>query len=225
MNVVERVKLVMLGMGAGPVLWVLMAASVVSIATILERAWFFRRSHVELPDLRAALELALRPDAPEASRRPLAGSPAPEARVVLAGLAEAPRGVATVEKAMEAETVVQRRRLERRLAFLGTLGNNAPFVGLFGTVIGIIEAFDRLGEAGRATGAHGGAAASADVMSGIAEALVATAVGLAVAIPAVIAFNYFQRLIKARLGSIAALSAVLVGHLAAAPAAAQKKGD
>ena len=73
----------------------------------------------------------------------------------------------------------------------GTLGNNAPFVGLFGTVLGIIKAFHDLG----ATGAKG-AAIQQTVMAGISEALVATAVGLAVAIPAVVAFNVFNRWLK-----------------------------
>jgi biopolymer transport protein ExbB len=69
---------------------------------------------------------------------------------------------------------VQRKKLERGLAFLGTLGNNAPFLGLFGTVIGIIMAFDRLGQGGLS-----GGSAPQEVMSAISEALVATAVGLA----------------------------------------------
>jgi biopolymer transport protein ExbB len=78
-----------------------------------------------------------------------------------------------------------RTLLERRVALLGTLGNNAPFIGLFGTVLGIIRAFHDL-----ASDTQGGAQT---VMAGISEALVATAVGLMVAIPAVMAFNYFMR--------------------------------
>jgi len=73
-------------------------------------------------------------------------------------------------------------RLERGLAFLATTGSSAPFVGLFGTVIGIMAAFRDIGAAGSAS--------LAVVAPGIAEALVATAAGLAAAIPAVIAYNY-----------------------------------
>jgi biopolymer transport protein ExbB len=76
-------------------------------------------------------------------------------------------------------------RLERRLAFLGTLGNNAPFIGLFGTVLGIIRAFHDLSLDSQGS--------SSVVMAGISEALVATAVGLFVALPAVMFFNYYQR--------------------------------
>ena len=96
---------------------------------------------------------------------------------------------------MAGAAALQRMKLERRLAYLGTLGNNAPFIGLFGTVIGVIGAFDELG-GGQDAGARRAAAGAAAVMASIAEALVATAVGLAVAIPAVAAYNYFQRLIK-----------------------------
>ena len=77
----------------------------------------------------------------------------------------------------------ERLRYERGLAFLGTLGNNAPFVGLFGTVLGIIRAFHDL--------AGNSLQGSQAVMAGIAEALVATAVGLLVALPAVATYNAF----------------------------------
>jgi biopolymer transport protein ExbB/biopolymer transport protein TolQ len=76
--------------------------------------------------------------------------------------------------------------MERGTTMLGTLGNNAPFIGLFGTVIGVIIAFQNLSS-------NQGNAAMGSVMAGIAEALVATAVGLFVAIPAVVAFNVIQK--------------------------------
>jgi biopolymer transport protein ExbB len=88
--------------------------------------------------------------------------------------------------------------LERNLGVLGTLGNNAPFIGLFGTVLGIIKAFADLSR-----NSIGGAGA---VMAGISEALVATAVGLMVAIPAVIAFNYFQAKVRKSLSRVDAVA-------------------
>jgi biopolymer transport protein ExbB len=88
----------------------------------------------------------------------------------------------------------ERHRLERNLAFLGTLGSNAPFIGLFGTVIGIIKAFHDL-----AKNQAGGVTV---VMAGISEALVATAVGLLVAIPAVVAFNYFNRRVRTKMTEV-----------------------
>ena len=88
----------------------------------------------------------------------------------------------------------ERMSLEKRLGVLGTLGNNAPFIGLFGTVLGIIRSFADL-----AQNQGGGAAV---VMRGISEALVATAVGLLVAIPAVIAYNIFQGRVRRTMGRI-----------------------
>jgi biopolymer transport protein ExbB len=81
--------------------------------------------------------------------------------------------------------------MEKRLAFLGTLGANAPFLGLLGTVIGIIRAFEELNNAAGKV--------SAGLMSEIGEALVATAIGILVALPAIAFFNFFQRVIKARI--------------------------
>ncbi|MCM2280405.1 MAG: MotA/TolQ/ExbB proton channel family protein, partial [Bdellovibrionaceae bacterium] len=91
--------------------------------------------------------------------------------------------------------LLERPQLERSLNFLATVGSNAPFIGLLGTVLGIMKAFRDLAANASATGNEA-------VMLGIAEALVATAVGLIVAIPAVIAYNYFQRQVKITLQSL-----------------------
>ena len=99
---------------------------------------------------------------------------------------------------------------ERRLAFLGTLGNNAPFIGLFGTVLGVIRAFFDLARNPVATG-------SGTVMAGISEALVATAVGLFVALPAVVAYNLFQRALRRATQRATALGHAVVAHLEARP--------
>lgn len=209
MDIVERSKLLMLGMGARPVLWLLVVLSVVSVTIIAERAWLLASVRDDLRGLLEGMGKALRGGDMAAAVRGLERSRSPAAAVALAGLAEADRGHHAAEQAMNGARALERRRLERRLAFLGTLGNNAPFIGLFGTVIGIMEAFQKLGE-------HSQAAGSApDVMGGIAEALVATAVGLAVAIPAVAAFNYLQRLIKGFMADADVLSAAILGHLRA----------
>jgi biopolymer transport protein ExbB len=92
-----------------------------------------------------------------------------------------------VDRAVRSYLSLERSRLEQGLTILATLGSNAPFIGLFGTVLGIIQAFAALG-------AHQNNAS--DIMVGISEALIATAVGLFVAIPAVIAFNVFTRRLK-----------------------------
>jgi biopolymer transport protein ExbB len=153
-------------------------------------------------------------------------SPSAEAAVVVAGLLEADRGSKAAEEAMIGAAALQRMKLERRLAYLGTLGNNAPFIGLFGTVIGVVQAFEVLGRqttAAAVTEAASGMAPQ-EVMAAIAEALVATAVGLAVAIPAVATYNYFMRQSKSILANTEALSRVLLAHLVAEPKSAPESG-
>ena len=100
----------------------------------------------------------------------------------------------------------KRKELEKGMTFLGTLGNNAPFIGLFGTVLGVIQAFHQLG-AGQNKEAMG------NVMSGIAEALIATGVGLVVAIPAVVAFNVFQKRIGEIEGNVGSIGKQLLALL------------
>lgn len=226
MNLVEWLQKIMVGFGASWVMWLMLVLSVVSVAIILERAWFFWSLRDDLvvlaKELRAALE-----DSIEAAQKRMEASPSAEAAVVAAGLVMAHKGPSAAEEAMAGALALQRMKLERRLAYLGTLGNNAPFIGLFGTVIGVVGAFAALGEAAKTPLAQANSQALAPqaVMSSIAEALVATAVGLAVAIPAVAANNYFQRMIKATLANTEALSRILLAHLKAEPEAATAGGD
>jgi biopolymer transport protein ExbB/TolQ len=225
MNIVEWLQRIMVGFGAAWVMWLMLVLSVVSVAVILERAWYFWSLNDDLvvlaKELRAALD-----DSIEAAQKRMSASPSVEAAVVSAGLAMADRGPAAAEEAMAGALALQRMKLERRLAYLGTLGNNAPFIGLFGTVIGVVGAFAALGEAAKTPVAQATSQALAPqaVMSSIAEALVATAVGLAVAIPAVASNNFFQRLIKATLANTDALSRVLLAHLKSEPLAVGADG-
>jgi biopolymer transport protein ExbB len=196
----------MLRAGAAPLLWVMFALSVLSVAVMMERAWLFFRARDDIDALARDLRVYLGAGDVAGARARMEGSRAAEAAVLAAGLSHASRGAKAAEQAMAGAMLTQRLRLERRLAFLATLGNNAPFVGLLGTVIGIVMAFDRLGAE------H--LEARAAVMTSIAEALVATAVGLAVAIPAVAGFNFFQRRIKVIATNADALGRVLLAHLA-----------
>jgi biopolymer transport protein ExbB len=134
--------------------------------------------------------------------------------VVVAGLREVDRGMKAADEAMQGASALQKMKLERRLAYLGTLGNNAPFIGLFGTVIGVVQAFEQLGKQGMTTAQSASSAAPQQVMAAIAEALVATAVGLVVAIPAVAMYNLYQRISRSILANTDALSHVLLSYLA-----------
>jgi biopolymer transport protein ExbB/TolQ len=222
MNLVEWLQHLMTNFGAAWVMWLMIGLSVGSVTIMLERGWFYFSIRDDIPQLAQALRERLRDDDLPAALALLEKSPSAEAAVVVAGLREADRGVKSAEKAMKGAAALQKMKLEQRLAFLGTLGNNAPFIGLFGTVIGVVQAFEQLGKQGMAGAQAASGAAPAAVMSSIAEALVATAVGLAVAIPAVAAYNFYQRHTRSVLGNTEALSNVLLAHLSSEekPAAA-----
>jgi biopolymer transport protein ExbB len=205
---IERVKSAMVALGAGWVLGLLILLSVISLAIMLERAWLFWTLRDDIEALMRELGELLRAGDLEGARRRLERSPSAEAAVVVAGVVEADLGADAAEEAMAGASALQKMKLEKRLAYLGTLG----------TVIGIVGAFEELGKTPSPTA---GAAATAAqlapqaVMSNIAEALVATAVGILVAIPAVAAFNMFQRFVKTTLANTDALSHVLLAYLKA----------
>jgi biopolymer transport protein ExbB len=192
-------------LGAQWVLWLLIGLSVISVAIMIERLLYFARRKVDLDalvrDARAGVH------DPEATLAKWKNAEAMEAVVARTGLAEARRGAGAAAEAMVGVRSRERQLLERRLAYLGTLGNNAPFIGLFGTVLGIIRSFHDLAENTQA-GAQ-------TVMTGISEALVATAVGLMVAIPAVMAFNYFMRRVRAMVANADSVAHVILAELRA----------
>jgi biopolymer transport protein ExbB/TolQ len=129
-------------------------------------------------------------------------------------------GAASVTELMNGALSGQRQEYERFLPFLATVGSNAPFIGLFGTVLGIIQAFARfdLGS---------GVSASAGIMRAISEALIATGMGLLVAIPAVIAFNVLKSRINGAVANTDQLARTLIAHLSSAkpssPAAGRRE--
>jgi biopolymer transport protein ExbB len=218
MDLTSWLEQIMVGFGAGWVMWLLLALSVISVAIILERAWFFNSLRDDLTRLASDLRKALS-ESIEAARKRMTASPSAEAAVVLAGLSMHDKGPEAAEEAMAGAAALQRMKLEKRLAYLATVGNNAPFIGLFGTVIGVVGAFKALGEQADIPAAEAAQMAMAPqaVMSSISEALVATAVGIAVAIPAVAANNYFQRATKRVLANTEALTKVLLAHMKAVP--------
>jgi biopolymer transport protein ExbB len=223
-NLVEHAKRLMTNFGAAWVMWLLLGLSVVSVAIMLERGWFYFSLRDDLTALARSLGDYLRRGEVAQARRLLENSPSAEAAVVVAGLVESERGAQAAEEAMAGAAALQRMKLEKRLVYLGTLGNNAPFVGLLGTVIGIVQAFDELGKAAKMqTAQTASTIAPQTVMTSIAEALVATAIGLLVAIPAVAAYNAFQRLTKSTLANTEVLSRILLAHLKAEPVAEEAR--
>lgn len=226
MDVVEHFKVLFLELHATWVMWLMLGLFVAGLGIIGERAAFFFSLREDVSSLARELDVLLRKGHYADALARMGRSRSAAAAVVAEGLKHADLGPASAEKAMAGALALQRLRLERGLAVLGTLGNNAPFVGLLGTVIGIIGAFDALGapvdaaaqaaaQAGAQAGAAGGTMAPTAIMGAIAEALVATAVGLLVAIPCVAAFNFFQRQVQGTLAGTEALSNVLLAHLSA----------
>lgn len=191
--------------------WILLllgTLSLLSLAVVLERLAYFGLRGLSNVD---ELTLLLRQGDLEAARAKLGQASGMEGEVLRDALAATPKGPEAVQEVIAGGIVRQRMHYERFLAFLGTLGNNAPFVGLLGTVLGIIRAFKDLAEASPGQAAQG----PQTVMAGISQALVATAVGLVVALPAVVAFNGFQRWLRAITARTNALGHALVSHLRA----------
>jgi biopolymer transport protein ExbB len=185
-------------LGSDWVVWLLLALSVLSVAVMVERAIAFAGTGGHLEALGREVVTRLLAGDRAAARLALDGRRAPAAMVAAAGIAEIDRGADAVSETMAGVKAHLRVELERHLGILGTLGNNAPFVGLFGTVLGIIKAFADL--------SHSQAGGAGAVMSGISEALVATAVGLMVAIPAVVAFNIFQGKLRRVMAEVDAMA-------------------
>jgi biopolymer transport protein ExbB len=189
-------------------MWVLIVLSIISVTIMIERALFFwgRR-----PDISVIIDKVLnflKKGDFEGARKYLKPLKGVAPSIALSALNEASHGIKAVDEAAQGARIKERLQLEKNLAFLGTVGSNAPFIGLLGTVIGIIQAFNEL-----SLNTSGGAST---VMSGISEALVATAIGLLVAIPAVVAFNVFQRRIKILLGDADSLMHIVLSGLNAA---------
>lgn len=203
----ERLAVFFDQVGAEWVLWLLMGLAIASIAVTIERLLFLWQNRVPIVDLEPKLLAALgrSPQEAQALLSPYRGM---EAKVVLAGLRELDRGTEAVQEVMNAVTAAEKKRYERFLIFLSSLGANAPFIGLLGTVIGILGAFANLRQQVGVGGSR-----QALIMGSISEALVATAVGLFVAIPAVIAYNWLRTQVKNTVSNTDALGAILMAHL------------
>jgi len=189
------------------VLYLLLGLSLASVAVMVER-WFFYRSHrVDADALRTKLSDLLAAGDFQGAAKLLQPHDALETNIVLAGLKAYELGPESAEELIAGALGKEKARYENRLNFLATLASNAPYVGLFGTVLGIVRSFRDL--------AANMADASSAVMAGIAESLIATAVGLLVAIPAVVAFNVFKARVKSSVVDGQMLARTLMSQLKA----------
>ena len=192
-------------LGAEWVMWLLLALGLLVIVLFFERFRLFQRTKVNAPGLGRGLVEALDADDMTSARQVFARGLAMEERVIADALSAYERGPSVVQQVINSSLARERQRFDRFLLFFGTVGNNAPFIGLLGTVIGIIVSFKELG-----ANPKGGLEV---VGPGIAEALVATAVGLLVAIPSVILFNTFKAQVKQRVTNTEFLSGIIMARL------------
>jgi biopolymer transport protein ExbB/TolQ len=212
-----------MALGGGTwVLWLLILLSIISVIIMVERAMTYYHSRFRDEEFIQELQPCLVKSDWTRAKALCESSRALEPQILLAGLNQVANGKDSANEAMEAERIRVNLQLSKGLNFLGTLGANAPFIGLFGTVLGIIHAFKDL-----ALAEGGGGPA---VMAGIAEALVATAVGLLVAIPAVVTYNYFHGRLhnvlerSQRLGRLLLATLSAVDYSQAHPVELQKIG-
>jgi biopolymer transport protein ExbB/TolQ len=164
---------------------ILLGCSLLSITFMVERFLYFRRAQGNGDALLAHIHKLLEAGKQQEAQQYCHRHPSAVAQIMAYGLQHAGRSRKDLDDLLHTKRLEEKLKLDRFLAVLGTLGNTAPFIGLFGTVVGIIKAFRDLAAAG-----GGGPSV---VAKGIAEALVATAGGLLVAIPAAIIYNYFVR--------------------------------
>lgn len=181
---------------------VLILSSVIVLSFVFERWLYFRKASIDSEKFFDKIRNAIKNEGIEQAVSICNSSISPLAAVVKSGLIESKDNPRAAAEMMDAVAMEQRTKLEKNLNVLGTLGNIAPLIGLFGTVVGIIQAFRAL--------AMAGSAGPSVISAGIAEALVTTASGLVVAIPAVIFYNYFLRKVGTVMTEIESVSKKLL---------------
>lgn len=192
--------------GAEIILWFLLILSVLSIAMILERFITLRSVRNRSERIKVRMREALASNSLEDLEELAKDRDSLEGRALAYGLRHArENGTNGLAEIFNSYALLERSSLERSLNLLATIGSNAPFVGLLGTVLGIMKAFRDLSQ-------NLASAGNSAVMLGIAEALVATAVGLLVAIPAVVAYNYFQKQVRQALQSLESVRELCIAY-------------
>ena len=170
----------------GFTMYILLLCSVLSLAAIIERLIFYqRRSLIKRSDFMSKVKKEIQGGNIRKAIEVCQKYESPFSNVVYAGLIMQGSESTVISNAMERVTTMETFKLEKHTTLLGTIGSTAVYIGLFGTVLGIIRAFHDISSA-----SSGGLNV---VINGISEALVCTAAGLIVAVPAVIAYNYFAK--------------------------------
>jgi len=170
----------------GFTMYILLFCSFLSVTILVERIIYYRkRSRTKRLEFMTRIKKALKSGNIKMAMEICKITYAPFSNVIYSGLELHDHHGKEVSNVMEREIAIETTKLERFTGIVGTIGNTAVYIGLFGTVLGIIRAFHDIAAAG--------AGGMSIVIGGVAEALVCTAMGLLVAVPAVIAFNYFTK--------------------------------
>lgn len=200
-----KVFLGLANMGAEWVMWLMIGMGFLAAVVGFERLWLFTSTSVDVTRVARNVLKALKAGDLDKARKVVGSGKGMEERVLSDALGAYEEGPDSVEEVATASLIRERQRYDRSVSYLGTVGSNGPFIGLLGTVIGIILSFGELGR-----NPKGGLEV---VGPGISEALVSTAVGLLVAIPAVMVFNNLRSTIKKRVGNTEFLCKLLIGHM------------
>jgi len=172
----------------GFTMYILIGCSILSLAVLLERVFTYRRKTVDRSNFMSGIHSAIQEGAIDRALKVCETSPTPIAAVVIAALKKHGSDEKIITGAAEREILVETSKLQRFTSIVGTIGNVAVYIGLFGTVLGIVRSFHNIAQIG-----SGGISV---VIGGVAEALVCTAAGLAVAVPAVVVYNYFMHRVE-----------------------------
>jgi biopolymer transport protein ExbB len=195
-----------LAAGVQWVMYLLIFCSILNLAVIVDRIIFFQKMRGDFAEFIQSLTDRLNSKEPlENTKAWCSGQKMLEASVAAVGLEKSVDSTRAAEESMNAVMIAAKTKLEKGIIILGTLGNNTPFIGLFGTIIGIMQAFHALSQAENS--------GPELVMSAIAEALAATAVGILVAVPAVIGYNFFNRAVKKKMANSDATARIILTHI------------
>ena len=212
MHVIDVIEDALIHLGPSWVPWLLFSLFVVGLAVTIERWMYFRAKDVDVHAIAAALDANLAKGNIRAARRALRPMQSVSAIVARAGLRLAARGPRAAEKGMRGAISVERKALDARLVYLGALRIGAPLLGMFGTVLGAILALSELGRPNLVGGTSSGAALAV-VGAALGKTLVATAAGVAIALPAVAAHAYFERRVAELLDDADAVSNLVLTYL------------
>ncbi len=173
----------------GPAMWILLVMSIAAVAIVIERLLFFASQHSDSKGLLKAIGLKIAEDDLEGAIKICRQNKGMLPKILAFGLQRGEKNRADITDALSIALMENLNTLERNLGVIGTIAVIAPFVGLFGTVLGVMRTFQDIALKGNST--------PAVVSAGVAEALITTAAGLFVAVTAVVFFNYFKTRIKA----------------------------